>query len=84
MGMVKQMGRAAVTFSPEVIERVQKQVCYHLCQLGGLSPSEAQRIFDKSFLPANLRLRPGPVVHEDPEYLAEVILEQAGIPLLEG
>lgn len=83
MGMVKQMGAEAVTFSPEIIERVQRRVCYHICKLGGLSPAEAQRIFEESIAATNLRRRPGPVVHEDPEYLAEVILEQAGIPLLD-
>lgn len=82
--MVKQVEAKNVTFSPEVIQQVQSRICYHIAQLGGLSPEEARRIFEQSVVATNLQRRPGPVVHEDPEYLAELILKKVGLPVLQG
>lgn len=80
MGMVKRrMGNEAVVFRPEQLERVRTQVCSHLVRLGGLSLDATQRIYERSFVAQNLVVRPGPIIHEDPEYLAELILEREGI-----
>ena len=82
MGMVKDpghLGAPVVSFSPELIQKVRQRICHHIALLGGLSLSDAERLFDQSIVAVNLQRRPGPVVHEDPEYVAELVLEKAGI-----